>query len=163
MRHLQRLQATRPSGLSITIGTNSKSETSKESRWQSGFGHCAAEACRFLSTLPGEAAERLARHLAVGLKVNQTTNSSVFFGLNPQDWIDIYFKYCFQQESNDSVSPILTKLQRTANSVCPEAENTAGPVKMKPVQNQETLRVNEEEEEIDVERVDEHDPMWRPW
>ncbi|KYN50447.1 Enhancer of split mgamma protein, partial [Trachymyrmex cornetzi] len=75
VRHLQKLQSSRPSGLSVTIASGD--EISAESRWQSGFGHCAAEAYRFLSSLPGEAAERLARHLAAGLQTGRQTNSPV--------------------------------------------------------------------------------------
>lgn len=72
VRHLQRLQGSQSSG---TIASND--EVSAESRWLSGFGHCAAEAYRFLSALPGEGAERLARHLAAGLQKSRQTNSSV--------------------------------------------------------------------------------------
>lgn len=68
VRHLQRLQASRPSGLSTAAIPG---EDSSESRWRSGFGHCAAEACRFLTALPGEAADRLARHLASGLQATR--------------------------------------------------------------------------------------------
>lgn len=78
VRHLQKLQASRPTGLSTTIASGD--EVSAENRWQSGFGHCATEACRFLSSLPGEAAERLARHLAAGLQTSRHTNSSVIIG-----------------------------------------------------------------------------------
>lgn len=52
-------------------------EVSAENRWLSGFGHCAAEAYRFLSAVPGEGAERLARHLAAGLQKSRQTNSTV--------------------------------------------------------------------------------------
>lgn len=74
MRHLQRLQGSRSStGLSDT----KNDEVSAENRWLSGFGHCAAEAYRFLSAVPGEGAERLARHLAAGLQKSRQTNSTV--------------------------------------------------------------------------------------
>lgn len=74
MRHLQRLQGSRSStGLPDT----KNDEVSAENRWLSGFGHCAAEAYRFLSAVPGEGAERLARHLAAGLQKSRQTNSTV--------------------------------------------------------------------------------------
>lgn len=76
MRHLQRLQGSRSSiGLPDTAAKND--EVSAENRWLSGFGHCAAEAYRFLSAVPGEGAERLARHLAAGLQKSRQTNSTV--------------------------------------------------------------------------------------
>lgn len=76
MRHLQRLQSSRSStGLPDTATKND--EVSAENRWLSGFGHCAAEAYRFLSAVPGEGAERLARHLAAGLQKSRQTNSTV--------------------------------------------------------------------------------------
>ena len=75
VRHLQKLQASRPSGLLISGSSNE--ETFAENRWQSGFGHCATEACRFLASLPGEAADRLARHLANGLQPPRPTNEQV--------------------------------------------------------------------------------------
>ncbi|KAG7210947.1 hypothetical protein KM043_016321 [Ampulex compressa] len=205
VRHLQRLQASRPSGLSTTITSNE--EVSAESRWQSGFGHCAAEACRFLSALPGEAAERLARHLAAGLQTNRQSNSS---------------------PKPNKLSPILADLDRTASLVTPRPISPSIeigattvcdriPSKKIPsfteikldkncdvadgvscvsdqcasttVDNQEMLvktshtskmknsrerrtatknnsndtGMNDCEEEIDVEHVDEADPMWRPW
>lgn len=74
MRHLQRLQGSRSS---IGLPDTKNDEVSAENRWLSGFGHCAAEAYRFLSAVPGEGAERLARHLAAGLQKSRQTNSTV--------------------------------------------------------------------------------------
>ncbi|XP_011175151.1 enhancer of split mgamma protein [Solenopsis invicta] len=221
VRHLQKLQASRPSGLSAAIASGD--EISAESRWQSGFGHCAAEACRFLSSLPGEAAERLARHLAAGLQTGRQTNSPPKANL---------------------LSPTLVNLDRIANVVAPcpvgtsseidsaihstnassirsthHADKIVGGIhdagasttttatttttvsstprcraSMSLVNGDEKLSVNcsakpkslrdrrpptmattttknktndphdaDDDEEIDVERVDDHDPMWRPW
>ncbi|XP_029173141.1 enhancer of split mgamma protein-like [Nylanderia fulva] len=215
VRHLQKLQASRPAGLSTSIANGD--EISAESRWQSGFGHCAAEACRFLSSLPGEAAERLARHLAAGLQTSRQTNSSPKANL---------------------LSPTLANLDRIANVVAPCPIATSGKIdsailpasvsspeiKSQPRADKaveigdasvstttcvsstsrcrattslvnEKLTVNcrpkslrdrrptttmtattmrnktndpqdinvDDDEEIDVERVDERDPMWRPW
>ncbi|KAG5308472.1 ESMC protein, partial [Acromyrmex insinuator] len=219
VRHLQKLQASRPSGLSVTIASGD--EISAESRWQSGFGHCAAEAYRFLSSLPGEAAERLARHLAAGLQTGQTNSPS----------------------KANLLSPTLANLDRIANVVVPCPVGTSGeidsailstntsPIRSTPytdktvagihdagasttasstprcrtsvslVNDDEKLTVNysaklrslrdrrppmtttttttitttrnkmndphninvDDDEEIDVERVDDRDPMWRPW
>ncbi|XP_018374176.1 PREDICTED: transcription factor HES-4-like [Trachymyrmex cornetzi] len=222
VRHLQKLQSSRPSGLSVTIASGD--EISAESRWQSGFGHCAAEAYRFLSSLPGEAAERLARHLAAGLQTGRQTNSPSKANL---------------------LSPTLANLDRIANVVVPCPVGTSGeidsailstntsPIRSTPhtdktvagihdagasttasstprcrtsvslVNGDEKLTVNysaklkslrdrrppttttttttttitttrnktndphninaDDDEEIDVERVDDRDPMWRPW
>ncbi|XP_024943396.1 enhancer of split mbeta protein isoform X2 [Cephus cinctus] len=209
VRHLQRLQASRPSGLA-TSATPSE-EASAESRWQSGFGHCATEACRFLAALPGEAAEKLARHLATGLQLTRQINVQ----MPPQ---------------RDLVSPTIATLEKTANLLVPcepitspdittrrcstpksvssysgTSENTienctivkaayASPHSLTSTFNQAvsietpssslspkrsecpnrekifqnlTIKISktdiDEEEEIDVERVDEKDPMWRPW
>lgn len=97
VRHLQRLQTSRPSGLSIS--GSSKDNTSAESRWQSGFGHCAAEACRFLASLPGETADKLFKHL------------STLLTQKPSD----------EQNATDEilVSTTLKSLERTANIIAP--------------------------------------------
>ena len=77
MRHLQRLQGSRSSTGHLPDTATKSGEVSGENRWLSGFGHCAAEAYRFLSAVPGEGAERLARHLAAGLQKSRQTNSTV--------------------------------------------------------------------------------------
>ncbi|KAI4482743.1 hypothetical protein M0804_008596 [Polistes exclamans] len=230
VRHLQRSQAARAAGLFPGISTTSTTtltttttttttttastttttrmttimndETTAESRWQSGFGHCATEACRFLAALPGKAAENLARHLAVGLQNNSKINSlninpnlsttlidldhstliscpcpispisstdiNIPISVNKMDQsIDVKtgtFKStsnviertigsledCKRYHDNDQIKLALTKENRK-NSM----------VKRKTINPQ---RMNmEEEEEIDVERVDDDDLMWRPW
>ncbi|XP_043495112.1 enhancer of split mgamma protein-like [Polistes fuscatus] len=231
VRHLQRSQAARAAGLFSGILTTSTAtvtttattttttttastttttrmttimndETTAESRWQSGFGHCATEACRFLAALPGKAAENLARHLAVGLQNNSKINSlninpnlsttlidldhstliscpcpispisptdmNIPISVNKTDHsIDVKtgtFKStsnviettigsledCKRYHDNDQIKLALTKENRK-NSM----------VKRKTINPQ---RINmEEEEEIDVERVDDDDLMWRPW
>ncbi|XP_012282350.1 enhancer of split mgamma protein-like [Orussus abietinus] len=225
VRHLQRLQASRPSGLSAQA---SPGDESAESRWQSGFGHCAAEACRFLSALPGEAAGRLARHLALDLKSTRRVNAK-------QKWSD---KSCLNKRKkkigrkipypirsinyNIKVMPkptltssevlmdstvssslnlpieasrspdfgrisspmgpsnLLEDVEKPSSLLLPrskgpgEEETSEGDdcsladdavdlgdkVKEDATSSQVIM---EEEEEIDVERVDETDPMWRPW
>ncbi|XP_043473963.1 enhancer of split mbeta protein-like [Leptopilina heterotoma] len=97
VRHLQRLQTSRPSGLSISGSSNE--DASAESRWQSGFGHCAAEACRFLASLPGETADKLFKHLSTLL--TQTPSDE-------------------QNATNEIlVSTTLKSLERTANIIAP--------------------------------------------
>ncbi|XP_071569978.1 uncharacterized protein [Temnothorax nylanderi] len=219
VRHLQKLQASRPSGLSTTIAA-SGDEISAESRWQSGFGHCAAEACRFLSSLPGEAAERLARHLATGLQTGRQTNSPPKANLlSPTlanlDRIASVVAPCPVGTSGEIDSAILSTSTSPIRST-PHADKTVGGVasttttttisstprcraSMSLVNGDEKLTVNcsakpkglkdrrssttptttmtttrnktsdphdinaDDDEEIDVERVDERDPMWRPW
>ncbi|CAK9816992.1 Enhancer of split mbeta protein [Anthophora quadrimaculata] len=194
VRHLQRLQGSQSSGLSGTI--TKSDEISAESRWLSGFGHCAAEAYRFLSALPGEGAERLARHLTAGLQKSRQTNSS---------------------SKTNVLTQILASLNLTADLLAPSVTNTAvenvqvisanqnatsyrgtihdavvcnisprcngvtavddskklearciSEAKDHPKEEQVAKKVKtevkvEDDEEIDVERVDEADPMWRPW
>ncbi|XP_020287411.1 enhancer of split mbeta protein-like [Pseudomyrmex gracilis] len=212
VRHLQKLQASRPSGLSVTI-TNGD-EISAESRWQSGFGHCAAEACRFLSSLPGEAADRLARHLAAGLqKTSLHANSSPKANLlSPTlanlDHIANVVAPCGTSTEIDSAilpastSPIrstphtdktvddaaasttVSSTPRCRSSVSLVNANekltvncSAKPRSLRDRQESTTKMVTttrnktndpqdinaDDDEEIDVERVDERDPMWRPW
>ncbi|KAL6261608.1 hypothetical protein P5V15_006695 [Pogonomyrmex californicus] len=215
VRHLQKLQASRSSGLSATIASGD--EISAESRWQSGFGHCAAEACRFLSSLPGEAAERLARHLAAGLQTGRQTNSPPKANLlSPTlanlDRIANIVAPCDVGISGEIDSAILSTNTSPIRST-PHADKTvrdAGAsattvssmprarASMSLVNGSEKLTVNcsakskslrdrrqptmtttattmrnktndpqdinaDDDEEIDVERVDDRDPMWRPW
>ncbi|XP_026671922.1 enhancer of split mgamma protein-like isoform X2 [Ceratina calcarata] len=185
VRHLQRLQGSQASsGFTRTASD----EISAEARWISGFGHCAAEAYRFLSALPGEGAEKLARHLAAGLQKSYRTNSTLKTNLLTQ---------------------ILASLDLTtdplASSILNANINSAEATDQNPTMHNETIceRVAvdidetisadnrkdlsacasetkdfkegqiakkvkaeikiEDDEEIDVERVDEADPMWRPW
>ncbi|XP_015171439.1 PREDICTED: enhancer of split mgamma protein-like [Polistes dominula] len=204
VRHLQRSQAA-PSTTTTTTRMTSimNDETTAESRWQSGFGHCATEACRFLAALPGKAAENLARHLAVGLQNNSKINS---LNINPNlstTLIDLdhstlipcpcpispisstdmnnpisvnktdhsndvkieTFKSnssnvigttigtledCKRYQDNNQIKLTLTKDNRKSSMIKRKTMNTQ--------------RINmEEEEEIDVERVDDDDLMWRPW
>ncbi|XP_024886508.1 enhancer of split mgamma protein-like [Temnothorax curvispinosus] len=217
VRHLQKLQASRPSGLSATIAA-SGDEISAESRWQSGFGHCAAEACRFLSSLPGEAAERLARHLATGLQTGGQTSSPPKANLlSPTlanlDRIASVVAPCPVGTSGEIDSAILSTSTSPIRSTL-HADKTVGGVasttttisstprcraSMSLVNGNEKLTANcsakpkslkdrrssttptttitttrnktsdphdinaDDDEEIDVERVDERDPMWRPW
>lgn len=219
VRHLQKLQASRPTGLSTTIASGD--EVSAENRWQSGFGHCATEACRFLSSLPGEAAERLARHLAAGLQTSRHTNSSPKTGnlLSPTlaslDHVAKIVAPCPVSTSGEidsaihptSTSPIRSAAQadKTAGEIRDTGATTVSPTprcraSMSLVNDDEKLitspsgkpkslrdgratpaatttlttttrtktnnpqNVNtDDDEEIDVEHVDERDPMWRPW
>ncbi|XP_011877037.1 PREDICTED: enhancer of split mgamma protein-like [Vollenhovia emeryi] len=213
VRHLQKLQASRPSGLSATIASGD--EISAETRWQSGFGHCAAEACRFLSSLPGEAAEGLARHLAAGLQTGRQTNSPPKANLlSPTlanlDRIANIVAPCPVGTSGKIDSAILSANTSPIRST-PHADKTVGGVaptttvsstprcraSMSLVNGDEKLTVNcsakprslrdqrsptttattaprnktndphdinaDDDEEIDVERVDDRYPMWRPW
>ncbi|XP_067204083.1 enhancer of split mbeta protein-like isoform X2 [Linepithema humile] len=214
VRHLQKLQASRSSGLSTTVANGD--EISAESRWQSGFGHCAAEACRFLSSLPGEAAERLARHLAAGLQTSRQTNSSPKVNLlSPTlanlDRIASVVAPCPVGTSGEIDSAILTAstspirstphADKTVNETCDAGASTTTisfipQTSISLVKADEKLTANcsakpkslrdrrpttttttttrnktndpqninaDDDEEIDVERVDERDPMWRPW
>ncbi|XP_029677376.1 enhancer of split mgamma protein-like [Formica exsecta] len=219
VRHLQKLQASRSAGLSATIASGD--EISAESRWQSGFGHCAAEACRFLSSLPGEAAERLARHLAAGLQSRQTNSSPKANLLSPTlvnlDRIANIVAPCPVATSGEidsaipsaSVSPEIKSVVRADKTVDEIGDASASTTTvssstprcratMSLVDGDEKLTVNcsdkpkslrdrrsaatattttmmrnktndpqdinaDDDEEIDVERVDERDPMWRPW
>ncbi|XP_012526494.2 enhancer of split mgamma protein [Monomorium pharaonis] len=222
VRHLQKLQASRPSGLSATFASGD--EISAESRWQSGFGHCAAEACRFLSSLPGEAAERLARHLAAGLQTGRQTNSPPKANLlSPTlanlDRIANVVASCPVGTSGEidsailstNTSPIISShhadkivsATRDADALTTTvvASTPQCRVSMSLVNGDEKLSVNcsakpkslrdrqpptmgtttttttttttrnktnephdaDDDEEIDVERVDDRDPMWRPW
>ncbi|XP_034180275.2 enhancer of split mbeta protein [Osmia lignaria lignaria] len=188
VRHLQRLQGSQSSG---TIATND--EVSAESRWLSGFGHCAAEAYRFLSALPGEGAERLARHLAAGLQKSRQTNSSLKTNILTQILANLNLTV-------DLVTPPLgnpvedSRVTSTNQNAInypgavrdgafnlPTACNSVGMIdkkdtidradvsEMKDSREQRAAkRIKtevraEDDEEIDVERVDETDPMWRPW
>ncbi|KAL0107642.1 hypothetical protein PUN28_014742 [Cardiocondyla obscurior] len=216
VRHLQKLQASRPSGLSAAIANGD--EISAESRWQSGFGHCAAEACRFLSSHPGEAAEKLARHLAAGLQTGRQTNSPPKANLlSPTlanlDRIASVVAPCPVGTSGEIDSAILSTSTSPIRST-PHADKTVGGIAsttmipstprcrapMSLVKGDEKLTVNcgaklkslrdrrsptttttteittarnktndphdinaDDDEEIDVERVDDRDPMWRPW
>ncbi|CAL1680233.1 unnamed protein product [Lasius platythorax] len=215
VRHLQKLQASRPAGLSTSIASGD--EISAESRWQSGFGHCAAEACRFLSSLPGEAAERLARHLAAGLQTSRRTNSSPKANLlSPTlanlDRIANVVAPCPVATSGEidsailpaSMSPEIKSMPHTDKAVDEIGDASASTTTVSSTSRcrattslvNEKLTVNcsgkpkslrdrrpttattttmrnktndpqdinaDDDEEIDVERVDERDPMWRPW
>ncbi|XP_033187211.1 enhancer of split mgamma protein-like [Bombus vosnesenskii] len=193
VRHLQRLQGSRSSGLSGTITKNE--EASAESRWLSGFGHCAAEAYRFLSAVPGEGAERLARHLAAGLQKSRQTNSTLKTSMLTQTLASLDL-------TADILAPLITNsarenVQVTSSNqnampcrgvihekivlnISPECDTTVTLENKKKLntrcrshakdftEERVAKRVKtevkvEDDEEIDVERVDEADPMWRPW
>ncbi|KAF7395283.1 hypothetical protein HZH68_009333 [Vespula germanica] len=225
VRHLQRLQASRSAGLSgisttaipttptptttttttIKMTTMVNDEATAESRWQSGFGHCATEACKFLATLPGKAAENLARHLAIGLQNNSKINSlsinpnlsTTLIDLDPGTLIGpCLINPIPSTDTNIIVPNIAIPTSRTSPCVnvktgtfkSTSTETTIGSlenrtrfhgddrkqltfdakeirrnsmVKRKTTNHQ---RINaEDDEEIDVERVDDGDPMWRPW
>ncbi|KAK1129461.1 hypothetical protein K0M31_019188 [Melipona bicolor] len=197
VRHLQRLQGSRSSGLSGTITKNE--EASAESRWLSGFGHCAAEAYRFLSAVPGEGAERLARHLAAGLQKSRRTNSTLKTNVLTQTLasldltVDILAS-SMAKPATENAQVTSSKQQNaatyrgvtretTAFANPPEsnsaltstvednekldtryANDTEEEFKVGQVAKKVKVEVKvEDDEEIDVERVDEADPMWRPW
>ncbi|XP_011262331.1 enhancer of split mgamma protein [Camponotus floridanus] len=211
VRHLQKLQASRPTGLSTSLASDD--EISAESRWQSGFGHCAAEACRFLSSLPGETAERLARHLAAGLQTSRQTNSPPKANLSSPTLVNLdrianVVAPCPVATSGEidstilsaSVSPEIKSMARDKTVDAGASTTTASSTprcrpSMSLVNDDEKLTANcsgkpksmrdrrptttmtetrnktndpqdinaDDDEEIDVERVDERDPMWRPW
>lgn len=217
VRHLQKLQASRPAGLSTSIANGD--EISAESRWQSGFGHCAAEACRFLSSLPGEAAERLARHLAAGLQTSRQTNSSpkanllsptlanldrianvvapcpiatsgkIDSAILPASVSSPEIKSCADKAVEIGDASVSTTTCVSSTSRCRAATslvnekltvNCSGKPKSlrdrRPTTTMATTTTTmrnktndpqdinaDDDEEIDVERVDERDPMWRPW
>ncbi|EFN87932.1 Enhancer of split mgamma protein [Harpegnathos saltator] len=215
VRHLQRLQAARPSGLA-TAGDDG---ISAENRWQRGFGHCAAEACRFLSSLSGEAAGRLARHLASGLQTSRQSSSPppkinlLSPGLtnrivsNESSSCTVDVSGEVDSEINRAnVSPI-TSTSRADNKHGDEGHGTEPSTtvvfatqcraSMSPVNDKEKLTAScsakltkdqretaiatatttkskscnssqddvnaEDDEEIDVERVEERNTIWRPW
>ncbi|XP_066583224.1 enhancer of split mgamma protein-like [Prorops nasuta] len=172
VRHLQRLQASRSLGGLSNLSPNNE-EASCENRWKSGFGHCAAEACRFLSVrLPGEAADRLAKHLATGLQTNrQTPNelSSTIANLERTANLVSPSSTSSNTENNNSticrLSPSLNSESRTEankNSMGDMSEKVDSLVERAKSKNKISPNYNIDEEEIDVERVD-GDPMWRPW
>ncbi|CAD1479249.1 unnamed protein product, partial [Heterotrigona itama] len=168
VRHLQRLQgSSRPSsGLSGTITKNE--EASAESRWLSGFGHCAAEAYRFLSAVPGEGAERLARHLAAGLQKSRRTNSTpatknVQVTSSKQNAMTYRETTAFPNppESNSALTSTVDDKEKLDARYATDTEED---FKVGQVAKKVKMEVKvEDDEEIDVERVDEADPMWRPW
>ncbi|XP_076654923.1 transcription factor HES-2 [Halictus rubicundus] len=181
VRHLQKLQSLQ--GLQ-TFGLNSvakNDEISDESRWLSGFGHCAAEAYRFLSTLSGEGAEKLARYLTAGLQKTRATNSSLKTSpVPPLPGTSI--ESGIIQDTNVTSSEKSTTITCKANQSVPSAtcntitnvnndkEQTSDCISdVKDLRYQRTLEKvkvevkDEDEEEIDVEHVDKQDPMWRPW
>ncbi|XP_034940798.1 enhancer of split mgamma protein-like [Chelonus insularis] len=209
VRHLQRLQASRPSGLSSTI---SNEDAVAESRWQSGFGHCAAEACKYLASLPGESGEKLARHLATGLqsaqkmtlRVKSMKGASASQGksdINTHQNVPVSSSV----DASSSLSSVITSRQVTSPinspSFCekykevnddypilnnapiatevidsPYPQPVHSPPRI-PVLNHhgtdsnlqqipvitEKMEKCDDDEEIDVEKIDEMDPMWRPW
>ncbi|XP_078034842.1 transcription factor HES-4 [Augochlora pura] len=185
VRHLQKLQSLQglqSFGLPSTVAKND--EISAESRWLSGFGHCAAEAYRFLSALSNEGAEKLARYLTAGLQKNRPTNSSLKTsplppvpGTSTESGIiqDTNVTSSDQNTTNNCE----TKQNGVASSVsvpCDTMINvnnskklTSDSVNTKELRYQcalDKVKVefrDEDEEEIDVEHVDKQDPMWRPW
>ncbi|KAK2582280.1 hypothetical protein KPH14_004623 [Odynerus spinipes] len=227
VRHLQRLQASRSAGLvgistattttttttvtaTTTTGTTTitNDDVTAESRWQSGFGHCAAEACRFLAALPGEAAENLARHLAAGLQSNTKTSSlNIKPNLSPTlidlDRSNLVVSCPISPLPTPDANAIVPNVQIPANnrtSPYPDIEKARKFINASPIMETTTVplgdctefvendrtksnstkgsqrdsvikgkgnnpqRINaDDEEEIDVERVDDGDPMWRPW
>ncbi|EZA57426.1 hypothetical protein DMN91_008714 [Ooceraea biroi] len=227
VRHLQKLQASRPTGLSTTITDADKA--SEENPWQFGFGLCATEACRFLSSLPGEVAERLASHLTTGLQKSRHTNPSPKTGrptLANLDRIVNVVAPCpvdtlCEIDStilSTSTSPIRstphadktvdeihdgaaattvssTPRCRVSTSLVNDNEKLTATCSTKPKnlratatttsvttattkttttattttmmtknKTNDSLDINaDDDEEIDVEHVDECDPVWRPW
>ncbi|XP_043270305.1 enhancer of split mgamma protein-like [Venturia canescens] len=217
VRHLQRLHASRPSGLSSSESP-SEDGGSAENRWQSGFGHCAAEACRYLAALPGESGERLARHLASGLRTTRQRNVPVTpKNLAPSLTLERERKDIFAESrtpnlpvdisiSTDSRGPdspndssrysvisdsseppdapnnstvsgrvhdhqnpdVESPLAANVHSVLRDQTDDRSLVITKITDNK-ILRLDprptggDDDEEIDVEGVDEGDPMWRPW
>nr|XP_031837193.1 transcription factor HES-4-like isoform X1 [Nomia melanderi] len=183
VRHLQRLQGLQSFGLSNTIVKND--DISAESRWLSGFGHCAAEAYRFLSALPGEGAEKLARYLAAGLQKNRASKSTLKTSpLLPvtessveneiiQDTNETSFNKNATANceiNQDEVAPDIPLQCNTAMNVDnSEKLDSESILDMKSLRYQRALEKvkpeveDEVEEEIDVEHIDKQDPMWRPW
>ncbi|XP_015437447.1 PREDICTED: enhancer of split mgamma protein-like [Dufourea novaeangliae] len=183
VRHLQRLQGLQSSGLSGAATKND--EISAESRWLSGFGRCAAEAYRFLSALPGEGAERLARYLAAGLQKGRPTSSPLKTNTLPLLTGSFLGNAAIQDtrvtSSNQSTvtncetsnNVVTTNILVQCNSVM--SVNNSEELTSNCVAHVKDLRYEhasdkvkvkfkvEDEEEIDVERVDKQDHMWRPW
>ncbi|KOC61040.1 Enhancer of split mbeta protein [Habropoda laboriosa] len=188
VRHLQRLQGSQSSGLSGTI--TKSDDVSAESRWLSGFGHCAAEAYRFLSALPGEGAERLARHLAAGLQKSRQTNSSPKTNVLTQILASLNLTADLLAPSlaNSTIEnvQVISANQNamthrgTIRDISPQCNtittvDDSKEMDTKCISETKDRKVEqaakkvktevkvEDDEEIDVERVDEADPMWRPW
>ncbi|XP_031837193.2 transcription factor HES-4 isoform X1 [Nomia melanderi] len=183
VRHLQRLQGLQSFGLSNTIVKND--DISAESRWLSGFGHCAAEAYRFLSALPGEGAEKLARYLAAGLQKNRASKSTLktspLFPVTEssveneiiQDTNETSFNKnvtANREINQDEVAPDIPLQCNTVMNVDnSEKLDSESILDMKSLRYQRALEKvkpeveDEVEEEIDVEHIDKQDPMWRPW
>ncbi|KAG9429705.1 enhancer of split mgamma protein [Apis mellifera carnica] len=191
VRHLQRLQGSRSSTGHLPDTATKSGEVSGENRWLSGFGHCAAEAYRFLSAVPGEGAERLARHLAAGLQKSRQTNSTLKTNVLTQTLASLDLTADLLASSipiDKSASPnqnAITYRGRIPDAVtfnipsgCNSGTNVENGEKLergcvsemsrdsKEGQTEEKVKIEikvEDEEEIDVERVDDVDPMWRPW
>ncbi|XP_057325438.1 enhancer of split mgamma protein-like [Microplitis mediator] len=226
VRHLQRLQASRASEPSSSLNE----ETLAESRWQSGFGQCAAEACKYLAALPGESGQKLARHLASGLQSKRKLNTSILPVQEPSLIIvspDNYHKAGQQSlwESSSTSSttslPMTSRLtsspidsssqysssekqdmsndnnninnnninnnfitnntlpvnsQASNETECPQVSGSVDDNINRDILLSKTVIVEkiyygndnnesdgDEEIEIDVEKVDDTDTMWRPW
>ncbi|XP_011312241.1 enhancer of split mbeta protein [Fopius arisanus] len=161
VRHIQRLHS-QSSGLSPVVSPNE--DPTAESRWQSGFGHCAAEACKYLAALPGESGQKLAKHLASGLESTHKLNIQIM----PKD--DLMSPNCGASPhlgvtpngppSVDIPCPSLVPPQPLVNT--PESPCESAPSPTLEGSGTKPPTPIDDDEEIDVEGVD-NDPMWRPW
>ncbi|XP_063989922.1 enhancer of split mbeta protein-like [Diachasmimorpha longicaudata] len=172
VHHLQRLQSSPP--LDLVPGTPQTEDITPESRWHSGFGHCAAEACKYLAAMPGEFGEKLARHLAMGLEIaHQLSTQSVSQGVSvPQNPTAVAHSHLAlpgppspkrpspSMVTSHRLSPTLpptnasaVSLEPMPNKFCNSLERSGSPIPT----------ATDDEEEIDVEGFDDNDPMWRPW
>ncbi|KAH0566908.1 enhancer of split mgamma protein-like [Cotesia glomerata] len=224
VRYLQRLQASRASGTSTP-----SEETLAESRWQSGFGQCAAEACKYLASLPGESGEKLARHLASGLHSKRKIGTPILqapdstLPIVNQDVINCKVdpQFSWESSSTSSVNSIaprhtsspvnslpnslpenwdesnnnntntninnnnsnnnnnFTKKDKLPISSQPSVEkehsqkselvidNTNRDILINKTVIVKEINTDDEEDdeeiEIDVEKIDDTDHMWRPW
>ncbi|CAD6234433.1 GSCOCG00001923001-RA-CDS [Cotesia congregata] len=222
VQYLQRLQASRASGTSTP-----SEETLAESRWQSGFGQCAAEACKYLASLPGESGEKLARHLASGLQSKRKIGTSILqapdstLPIVNQDVINCKVdpQSSWESSSTSSVTSIAPRhtsspvnslpensdeLNNNTNTNINNNNNNSNnnndnfikkdklPISSQPSVEKEHSQTSElvidntnrdillnktvivkkintddeeddEEIEIDVEKIDDTDNMWRPW
>ncbi|KAF7992889.1 hypothetical protein HCN44_005233 [Aphidius gifuensis] len=185
VRHLQRIHGSQPSLSSPSIVVPPQDIATAESRWKSGFGHCATEACRYLASLPDESGERLARHLASGLQ--STRNINVIPQPRTVSPIILNSNRICESINNSPRLANECQMSRPLSSLPFNNQRIAPPSPMSPPNSEYSYAFDNQSpsnyvmrkrnrtnstrhhhhqannENIDIERANYRNLMWRPW
>lgn len=151
-------------------------------RFQAGFGRCAAEACQFLLSLPGidtRVSHNLVKHLgscanSVPLSIQVPNHARLSYSpplspLTPAGTRNPNF-LSSTPSVHDLSKPMTGLLMKVPKKDVPQ--NTRGVLRNVILERRKLAAIREQSQnnekddsdiEIDIEKIEDKDDMWRPW